>query len=1136
MEANAKPLTALELLIAAYKRRMAKAAEDVGDVASWGAGQPISLDEEDAKLAGQADFRIWPYPYPGLRSFQPDEGEVFFGRDYSVEQVRTYLERQRIVVVLGGSGSGKSSLVRAGLLPYLNSKRRIKGRGGSWYCAEFRPRTNPFGELANALAEQLLMPLLGQEVPKLAEALGVGGVSPGEVLAILQEKLRREFDEAKKQGRQALLDLILEIANRRLDLYDRLVSGGLRSPDPSLLLLLDQFEEVFRPEVPATERRFLLDLIVDLHRTLGDSSSKGALFLAITMRSEELHRCAEHHGLSEVVNKSLYLLELLDPNNAKDAADLHRSIVQPARNVFDDWGLDYDHSHPDAPFEPGMPAWILAGAKVMSRQLEHRPDQLPLLQHALQATWHAAVRRWSATDGAIDAPSIRREDMPGQEVPAGEAPDLSACLRERADKAAEKAITRFITEVRIESPDASLVGEAALRAAFRALARRDDRNNWARRFAKKGDILSFLDADPELRLVPVDTEARWKALKLALNAFLVRGYLTGGGGAPYDISHEALIRNWPRFLVWLRDPEDVANALNRVLQDIDPVMFKDDSDNTKADAISVDVATKIAKVTNSNGLPRRWGEYQIATALVRSTMRQRWGTTESKALDEIGKVCTEADAARYRLAARRQQDNRAASGIVAFGVILAAIVGLWYQSKETLAQVKQAELNAEKVAAETATRTAIESGEQMKKSALMMGANSLIGSMQSEKNNWPPGVRERAAVHALGMVTAGEGKALELPKAESLLWKRWDVGVRTILGATFVLSRKPRLIDDRAIAGSCVVVTESLSAQKSDPTPLDVRSGTEARIHVGGKGERRNLDIQIKSAQVPEWTRIPFDLPAPVLGGQVCLAPGAGLLTLTAPRNQLPNIVALKWLRCGADQDNSNCNQNPWIFEATNIWPQIGIAQDEMPVEKSTPCIRAIWEDQEMGLLNVDFTSGDELDCSIPAESTEFTASFLPGAASPRLLPSIDIETVESDPSATIEFDNGPIPETEYVWKLSSEVTLKKREQDKEKRRMQTSAPSRLTLESTGTPPGGPKVLLQQFVIRMQIERAGLDGNDDLILIDKAGQSWRIATSMKHFKEVLRARASYESKYYDEELYFLMTDQERNFKPESNRR
>ena len=57
MEANAKPLTALELLIAAYKRRMAKAAEDVGDVASWGAGQPISLDEEDAKLAGHPPHR-----------------------------------------------------------------------------------------------------------------------------------------------------------------------------------------------------------------------------------------------------------------------------------------------------------------------------------------------------------------------------------------------------------------------------------------------------------------------------------------------------------------------------------------------------------------------------------------------------------------------------------------------------------------------------------------------------------------------------------------------------------------------------------------------------------------------------------------------------------------------------------------------------------------------------------------------------------------------------------------------------------------------------------------------------------------------------------------------------------------------
>ncbi|HSK31807.1 MAG TPA: hypothetical protein VLA17_17750, partial [Candidatus Limnocylindria bacterium] len=53
------------------------------------------------------------YPYPGLRSFQPNEADLFFGRDSQIEELRNLLADHNIIVVLGGSGSGKSSLVRA---------------------------------------------------------------------------------------------------------------------------------------------------------------------------------------------------------------------------------------------------------------------------------------------------------------------------------------------------------------------------------------------------------------------------------------------------------------------------------------------------------------------------------------------------------------------------------------------------------------------------------------------------------------------------------------------------------------------------------------------------------------------------------------------------------------------------------------------------------------------------------------------------------------------------------------------------------------------------------------------------------------------------------------------------------------
>jgi hypothetical protein len=78
--------------------------------------------------------------------------------------------------------------------------------------------------------------------------------------------------------------------------------------------------------------------------------------------------------------------------------------------------------------------------------------------------------------------------------------------------------------------------------------------------------MTFLTADPNSSLAKVQKEA----VQDTLSEFVLRGYLTGGYGPPYDISHEALIRNWPHFQEWLREPESAARALERVVQEVDP--------------------------------------------------------------------------------------------------------------------------------------------------------------------------------------------------------------------------------------------------------------------------------------------------------------------------------------------------------------------------------------------------------------------------------------------------------------------------------------------------------------------------------------------------------------------------------------
>ncbi len=89
-------------------------------------------------------------PYPGLRPFRRDESDIFFGRDELSTQLIQRLDRTHFLAVVGQSGCGKSSLVRAGLLADLE-KGWLSSAVIRWRIAEFRPGNRPFTRLAEAL-------------------------------------------------------------------------------------------------------------------------------------------------------------------------------------------------------------------------------------------------------------------------------------------------------------------------------------------------------------------------------------------------------------------------------------------------------------------------------------------------------------------------------------------------------------------------------------------------------------------------------------------------------------------------------------------------------------------------------------------------------------------------------------------------------------------------------------------------------------------------------------------------------------------------------------------------------------------------------------------------------------------------
>ncbi len=105
------------------------------------------------KIQGQetataASLPIPPNPYRGLQPFRQQDSRYFFGRDDEIASLHQTVIQQPFMAVLGASGSGKSSLVFAGVLPKLEESNE-------WQLLHFRPHRNPFARLAECLIPQL---------------------------------------------------------------------------------------------------------------------------------------------------------------------------------------------------------------------------------------------------------------------------------------------------------------------------------------------------------------------------------------------------------------------------------------------------------------------------------------------------------------------------------------------------------------------------------------------------------------------------------------------------------------------------------------------------------------------------------------------------------------------------------------------------------------------------------------------------------------------------------------------------------------------------------------------------------------------------------------------------------------------
>jgi len=231
--------------------------------------EPADIEPAEPPLPAQ--------PYPGLRPFTAAEWPLFFGRESMTQDVVARVVEKQFVAVHGDSGCGKSSLIAAGVMPFLEHDQARAG--GNWTTTTMRPEESPIANLARALA--------GEE----------GLSNPARILDI-RRLLNRGVDAPVAVARYLNCDA-----------------------EHNVCILFDQFEELFEhaKRGGATEAGLVTDFLVGL-----TAKKPQGLHAILTMRSDYLGNCAQYKGFAETVNETQYLV----PRMERPA--LMRCIREPA--------------------------------------------------------------------------------------------------------------------------------------------------------------------------------------------------------------------------------------------------------------------------------------------------------------------------------------------------------------------------------------------------------------------------------------------------------------------------------------------------------------------------------------------------------------------------------------------------------------------------------------------------------------------------------------------------------------------------------------------------------------------------------------------------------------------------------------
>lgn len=417
-------------------------------------------------------------PYRGLAAYRPEDTDWFFGRERStdalVAQLRAAEDTGGLVMLVGASGAGKSSLLNAGLVPALRDGATADGAGPPREVLQLVPGNDPLTELT-------------RRIPGLAPVVSAARDPAGQEAAGAPD-LTRTAREAVAQ-------------------WARATTASPARP----VVIVDQFEEIFTLCADETDRHAFVRLL-QAACTPGGPGEPAPVLVALGVRADFYEQCLRYPELADALQHRHMVLGPLT------TAELREAVTGPAKAV----GME---------LEPGLAELIVREVGSDGPRGAHDAGVLPLLSHALLATWQrrkagrltlAGYRAAGGIQGAVAATAERAWS------------DLDPAAR----TAARVLLLRLVR----------------LSEDTRATRRRGTRRRLAEESRDPDKTEESLEALVRARLVTLDADT-------------------------VEITHEALLHAWPRLRDWI-DEDRGGNLLRQRLEEDGSAWEESDRDTS----------------------------------------------------------------------------------------------------------------------------------------------------------------------------------------------------------------------------------------------------------------------------------------------------------------------------------------------------------------------------------------------------------------------------------------------------------------------------------------------------------------------------------------------------------------------------